>query len=61
MDTCRHLKTGKGINRLLRRCSDIDQSLVCSLLELLSGILIFMNSSEDRNNFLLGGKRNRSR
>ena len=60
MDTCRHLQTGKGIDRLLRRRGDIDQSLMGSLLKLFSGILVLMNSPEDRDHFFPGGKRNRT-
>ena len=38
---------------LIHICNDIDESLMSSLLELFSGIFIFVNSSENCNNFLL--------
>ena len=55
---CRHLKSLKRINGLLCGSDDVDQSLVSSLLELLTAVLIFMYSAEDRNNLLLCGQRN---
>ena len=36
VNTCGHFKTLKSIHRLLVGSDDIDQSLVCSLLELLT-------------------------
>ena len=55
VDTCGHFQSLKSVNRLLSRCDDVDQSLVCPLLELLAAVLIFVNSAEDRDHFLLGG------
>ena len=34
INTGGHLETGQGVDRLLCRCDDIDQSLMGSLLEL---------------------------
>ena len=48
----RHFQTLKSIYRLLRRSDDVDQSLVRSLLELLTAVLILMNSAKDGNNLL---------
>ena len=47
---CGHLQSLESVNRLLGRCDDVDQSLVSSLLELLTAVLIFMNSTKDGNN-----------
>ena len=55
-----HLQSGQCINSLLIGSNDIDQSLVSSLLELLSGILILVNSTKDGNYLLLGGQRYRT-
>ena len=58
VDTCGHLQSLECVDSLLCGCDDVDQALVCALLELLARIFILMNSTKDRNNFLLGGKRN---
>ena len=38
-------RTHKSIHSFLCRCNDIDESLMSSLLELLSGIFVLVNSS----------------
>ena len=60
VNTGRHFQTLKSIYCLLRRGDDVDQSLVSSLLELLTAVLILMNSTKDGNNLLLRRKRNRA-
>ena len=57
---CRHFQSGQSVHGLLARACDIDESLMSSLLELLSGIFVLMNSSQDRYNLFLGRQRNRS-
>ena len=50
----------EGFHGLLVGVENIDQSLVCSALELLTGILILVNSAKDGDDFLLGGQRDRA-
>ena len=55
---CGHLQSLKSINCLLSGSNDVDQSLVSSLLELLTAVLILVDSAKDGNNLLLCRKRN---
>ena len=58
--TCRHLKSLQCINCLLARSNDIDESLMSSLLELLSGIFVLMNCSQNGYYLFLSWQRHRS-
>ena len=57
VNTGRHFQSLKSINSLLSGSHDVDQSLVSSLLELFSGVLVLVYCSQNGNNFLLGRKR----
>jgi len=56
-DACGELQGHKGLDRLLGRVHDVDETLVGAALELLAAVLIFVDSAEDGDDFLLGGKR----
>ena len=53
VNACRHLQSGQCIYCLLAWSSDVDESLVSSLLELLSGILVLMNRTQNGYNLFL--------
>ena len=57
---CRHLQSLERIHRLLGRCDDINEPLVGPLLELLSGILVLVYSSQDGHYLFLGRKGHRA-
>ena len=60
VDAGRHFQAGKGLEELVSGLKDVDEPLVGPLLELLTGIFIFVDGAENGHNFLLGGKRNRT-
>ena len=57
LNTSGEIQTHQSLDGLLVGVEDIDQSLVGSALELLTAVLVLMNSAKDGNNFLLGGQR----
>ena len=58
VDTCGHLQSLKSVDSLLCGSDDVDQALVCALLELFARIFIFMDGTEDGNNLFLSRERN---
>ena len=60
IDARRQVQLGQRVRRSRGGAGDIDQSLVCSLLKLLSGVLILMYSPQDGDHFLLRGKGDRA-
>ncbi len=60
VNSSRHLQSGKCIYSFLCWSDDVDQTFVGSLLELLSGVFVFVNRSKDCYNLFLCWKRNRS-
>ena len=58
---CRQIQLCQRVCRLGCRAGDVDQSLVSSLFELLSGIFVLVYRSQNGNNLFFGRKRNRSR
>ena len=51
------LKALQGLNGLVGRSEDVDQTLVGAGLELLTGILVLVNSAQDGHDLLLSGER----
>ena len=60
MNARRHFETGQCIDRLVRRCENVDESLVSSLLELLAAVLILVDRTKNCNYLFLGRQRNRA-
>ena len=60
IDTCWHFQSGQCVYCLLGRSGDVDQSLVSSLLKLLSGVFVLVYCTKDGDYFLLGRQRHRS-
>ena len=58
--TRRHFETGQGVDRLLGRGDDVDQTLMCALLELFARVFVFVDCAQDGDDLLFGRKRNRS-
>ena len=50
-------KAGKRFNGLVAGTENVDESLVGSALELLTAILVLVDSAKDSHDFLLGGQR----
>ena len=51
------LEAHQSLNGLGGGVGDVDQALVGAALELLTGVLILMNSAQDGDDLLLGGQR----
>ena len=60
LDTGRQLQIHQSLDRLLGRVHDVDQALVGAALELLTRILVLVNSTQDGNDLLLGRQRDRA-
>jgi len=60
VNTRRHFQSGQRVYCLLGRCDDINQSLVCSLLELFSGVLVLVYRTKDGHYLFLRRERHRS-
>ena len=56
----RKLKTLQSLNRLVGRSDNVDKSLVSPHLELLAAVLVLVHRTENGDDLLVGGKRNRS-
>ena len=56
LNTSGKIQAAEGLDGLLVGVEDIDQSLVGSALELLTAVLVLVNSAKDGNNFLLSGQ-----
>ena len=57
LNTSGKLQAHQSLDGLLVGVEDIDQSLVGSALELLTAVLVLVNSAKDGDDFLLGGQR----
>ena len=53
-------KPHQGFNCLVGRTENVDEPLVDAGLELLAGILVFVDRAQDGDDLLLGGERNRA-
>ena len=56
----REFKIHQSLNGFVGRSEDVDKSLMGAHFELLTAVLILMNSAQDGDNLLLGRQRNRS-
>src|SRR5699024_2015124 len=54
------LQAHQSLNRLVGRLQNVDQTLVGAGLELLTAVLILMNSAQNRDNLLVGGQGDRA-
>ena len=59
--TAGEFELGERVYRLGGRCINLDQTFVCTQLELLSRFLIYVRGTQDGKYFFLGGQRNRTR
>lgn len=57
LNTSGKIQTHQSLDGLLVGVEDIDQTLVGSALELLTGVLVLVDSPKDGDDFLLGGQR----
>ena len=57
LDTGRQLQIHQSLDRLLGRVHDVDQALVGAALELLTAVLVLVDSAQDRDDLLVGGQR----
>ena len=59
-DTGGEFKPHQGFNGFVGWAENVDEPLMDAGLELLAGILIFVDRAQDGDDLLLGGERNRT-
>ena len=56
LDACGDFNAHQSFDGLLAGAHNVDKALVGAALELLTGVLILMNSAQDGDDLLLGGR-----
>ena len=54
------LQAHESLDRLVGRLQNVDQTLVRAGLELLTAVLVLVDSAQDRDDLLVGGQRDRA-